>query len=78
MVSLLGASNIKSDQFFNMKGLSKAAVEKLELSVKKSKETLALADQLQTMRDTAKTLHKLEMSLKSGSSIGSRILDLYS
>lgn len=77
MVILPGANNIRPDQFFNMKGLSKAALDKLELSVKKSKETLALADQLQTLRNTNRSIEKMERNLRNSTGINVRFLDLY-
>lgn len=78
MVSLLNASHIRAETFFNLKGLDQAAVARLEKAVKTSKDTLALADQLQAVRDTNKALHRLERALKSTTGLNVRILDLYS
>mgnify|MGYP000254970540 CR=1 FL=1 len=75
MVSLLGANNIRTDQFFNLKGLSQSAVERLEKAVKSSRETLALADQLQAVRDTNKSIEKLERNLRYSTGINIRFVD---
>lgn len=72
---VIGSNNpfgIKSDSFFNMKGLDAASMAKLEQRIKSAKDTLALADNLQFMRDSAKARQKAATGLSS------RILDLYS
>lgn len=78
VVSASGPFGIKPGSFFNMKGLSAEAIARLEQTVKTSRDTLALADRLQTARDVAKALHKLELSLKVTTSLSGRFLDLYS
>jgi hypothetical protein len=75
------ARGIAPETFFRLKGLSAAEVSKLNTSIKSSRETLALADQLQTMRDNAKTLHELEMSVKDSLKSARRrssIMDIFS
>lgn len=63
---------IKTDSFFNMKDLNAAGIAKLEQRIKAAKETLALADNLQTVRDSARARQK------TTSGLNNRILDLYS
>lgn len=72
---VIGSGNlfgVKSDGFFNMKGLDPAAIAKLEQRIKAAKDTLALADNLQFVRDSAKAKQKTTTALSN------RILDLYS
>lgn len=66
---------LKSDRtpaLFDMNNISEAGMAKIEQSVKAAKDTLALADRLQTMRDVNKTLWKIQDSLKGGLTLGRR------
>ncbi len=49
---------------FNMKGLSASGIARIEQSVKNAKDTLALADKLQAVRDDTRSFMKTYDQLK--------------
>lgn len=64
----------RADRFFDYKKLDAAGVARLEGVVASARETLALADRLQVMRDTTSALWRLEDRLKATGGFGNAFI----